>query len=76
MPQHTTSKKEKVNFQINLSFNWSDHVFRPFTFFKTVYSKVVQIQKPKPDLCVKGKDQGSKGYKYTASPHPHPHTLL
>lgn len=34
MHQHTISKKQKVNFQINLSFNQSDHDFRPLTFLK------------------------------------------
>lgn len=34
MPQHTISKKQKVNFQINLSFNQSNHDFRPLTFLK------------------------------------------
>lgn len=34
MPQHTISKKEKVNFQINPSFNQPDHDFRPLTFLK------------------------------------------
>lgn len=34
MPQHTISKKEKVNFQINPSFHQPDHDFRPLTFLK------------------------------------------